>query len=75
VFTVRATSGTGMPSADEPKEDQTGVAATVGGGPPADGQDMRATPTGASDTAGAQNCDNVRIFGAVIGHLEAEIDF
>ncbi len=47
-----ATSGTGVPSAKEPKEDQAGVGATVGGGLPADGRDMGAT-TATSDTARA----------------------
>ncbi len=48
-----ATSGSGPPSANEPKEDQIVVSATVGGGPPADGRDMGAT-TDAGDTAGTQ---------------------
>ncbi len=48
-----ATSGSGPLSANEPKEDQIVVSATVGGGPPAEGRDMGAT-TGAGDTAGAQ---------------------
>ena len=48
-----ATSGSGPPSANEPKEDQIVVSVTVGGGPPADGRDMGAT-TGAGDTAEAQ---------------------
>jgi hypothetical protein len=48
-----ATSGSGPPSANEPKEDQIVVTATVGGGPPTDGRDMGAT-TGAGDTAGTQ---------------------
>jgi hypothetical protein len=47
-----ATTGTRTPSANEPKEDQIVVSATVGGGPPADGGDMGAT-TDAADTAGA----------------------
>ena len=47
-----ATSGSGLPSAKEPKEDQVGVSATVGGSPPADGRDMGAT-TAASETARA----------------------
>jgi hypothetical protein len=48
-----ATSGSGPPSANEPKEDQIVVSATVGGSPPTEGQDMGAT-TGAGDTAGTQ---------------------
>jgi hypothetical protein len=48
-----ATSGSGPPLAEEPKEDQIVVSATVGGGPPADEGDMGAT-TGTGDTAGAQ---------------------
>ncbi len=47
-----ATSGSGPPSAKEPKEDQTGVSATVGGSLPAGGRDMGAT-TVTSDTARA----------------------
>jgi hypothetical protein len=35
-----ATSGSGLPSAKEPREDQAGVSATVGGSQPADGRDM-----------------------------------
>ena len=54
-----ATSGTGTPSAKEPKEDQTGVGATVGGGLPADGRDMGAT-VGASDTARAGGAQAAR---------------
>ena len=49
-----ATSGSGPPSANEPKEDQVVVSATDGGGPPAEGGDMGATP-GAGDTAGARD--------------------
>jgi hypothetical protein len=47
-----ATTGTRTPSAKEPKEDQVGVGATVGGGLPTDGRDMGAT-TATSDTARA----------------------
>jgi len=47
-----ATMGTRTPLAKEPKEDQAGVSATVGGSQPADGRDMGAT-TATSDTAGA----------------------
>jgi hypothetical protein len=47
-----ATLGTGTPSANGPKENQTGVGVTVGGSLPADGRDMGAT-AGASDTARA----------------------
>ena len=47
-----ATSGSGLPSAKEPKEDQVGVSATVGGSPPADGRDMGAT-TAATETTRA----------------------
>jgi hypothetical protein len=47
-----ATSGSGLPSAQEPKEDQAGVSATVGGSLPADGRDTGAT-TAASETARA----------------------
>jgi hypothetical protein len=47
-----ATTGTRTPLAKEPKEDQAGVSATVGGSQPADGRDMGAT-TATSDTAGA----------------------
>jgi hypothetical protein len=54
-----ATSGTGTPSAKEPKEDQTGVSATVGGGLPADGQDMGAT-TATSNTARAGGAQEAR---------------
>jgi hypothetical protein len=45
-------SGSGPPSAKEPKEDQVGVNATVGGSLPADGRDMGAT-TAPSDTTRA----------------------
>ena len=48
-----AATGSGPPSANEPKEDQIVVSATDGGGPPTDGGDMGAT-TGAGDTAGAR---------------------
>ena len=47
-----ATSGSGLPSAKEPKEDQAGVSATVGGSLPASGRDTGAT-TAASETARA----------------------
>jgi hypothetical protein len=47
-----ATTGTRTLLAKEPREDQAGVSATVGGSQPADGRDMGAT-TAASDTAGA----------------------
>ena len=48
-----ATSGSGLPSAKEPKEDQVGVSATVGGSPPADGRDMGAT-TAATEQPGRE---------------------
>jgi hypothetical protein len=48
-----AATGTRTPLAKEPKEDQAGVGATVGGSLPADGQDMGAT-TATSDTAGVE---------------------
>jgi hypothetical protein len=54
-----ATSGTGTPSANEPKEDQTGVGATVGGSLPADERDMGAT-TATSDTARAGGAQAAR---------------
>ncbi len=44
-------SGSGLPTANEPKEDQAGVGAIVGGSLPAGGRDMGAT-TATSDTAG-----------------------
>jgi hypothetical protein len=47
-----ATTGTRTPLAKEPKEDQVGVGAAVGGSLPDDGRDMGAT-TATSDTAGA----------------------
>jgi hypothetical protein len=47
-----ATSGSGLPSAKEPKEDQAGVSATVGGSLPTNGRDTGAT-TAASETARA----------------------
>jgi hypothetical protein len=65
-----ATSGTGTPSANEPKEDQIVVSATVGGGPPADGRNMGAT-TGASDTAGAQEAQEAA--AAALREEEARI--
>ncbi len=54
-----ATLGTGTPSAKEPNEDQTGVGVTVGGGLPADGQDMGAT-AGTGDTAGEEGAQVAR---------------
>jgi hypothetical protein len=54
-----ATSGSGPPSANEPKEDQAGVSATVGGSLPADGRDMGAA-TATSDTAGAGRAQAVQ---------------
>ncbi len=54
-----ATSGSGLPSTKEPKEDQAGVSATVGGSPPADGRDMGAT-TAAIETAGAGGAQAAR---------------
>ena len=56
-----ATSGSGLPSAKEPKEDQVGVgvSATVGGSPPADGRDMGAT-TAATETTGAGGAQAAR---------------
>ncbi len=54
-----ATSGSGLPSAKEPKEDQVGVSGTVGGSPPADGRDMGAT-TAASETARAGGAQAAR---------------
>ena len=47
-----ATSGSGLPSAKEPKEDQAGVSATEGGGLPASGRDTGATMV-AGETARA----------------------
>jgi hypothetical protein len=47
-----ATTGIRTPSAKEPREDQAGVSATVGGSQPADGRDTGAT-TATTDTAGA----------------------
>ena len=47
-----ATTGTRTLLAKEPKEDQAGVSATVGGSLPADGRDMGAT-TATSDTVRA----------------------
>ena len=47
-----ATSRSGLPSAKEPKEDQAGVSATVGGSLPASRRDTGAT-TAASETARA----------------------
>jgi hypothetical protein len=52
-------TGTRTPSAKEPKEDQAGVGATVGGGLPADGRDMGAT-TATSDTARAGGAQAAR---------------
>ncbi len=52
-------SGSGLPSAKEPKEDQTGVSATVGGSLPADGRDMGAT-TATSDTVRAGEAQAAR---------------
>jgi hypothetical protein len=54
-----ATTGTRTPSAKEPKEDQAGDGATVGGGLPADGRDMGAT-TATSDTARAGGAQAAR---------------
>jgi hypothetical protein len=54
-----ATSGSGLASAKEPKEDQAGVSATVGGSLPADERDMGAT-TAASETAGAGGAQAAR---------------
>jgi hypothetical protein len=54
-----ATTGTRTLSAKEPKEDQTGVGATVGDGLPADGQGMGAT-AGARDTARAGGVQEAR---------------
>jgi hypothetical protein len=54
-----ATSGSGLPSAKEPKEDQVGVSAAVGGSPPADGRDMGAT-TAAGETARAGGAQAAR---------------
>jgi hypothetical protein len=45
--------GTGVLSANEPNENQTGVGVTSGGSLPADGRDMGAT-VDTSDTAGAE---------------------
>ncbi len=47
-----ATSGSGPPSAKEPKEDRAGVSAAVGGSLPASGRDTGAT-TAAGETARA----------------------
>ncbi len=47
-----ATSGSGLPLAKKPKEDQAGVSATVGGSLPVSGRDTGAT-TAASGTARA----------------------
>ncbi len=54
-----AMSGSGLPSAKEPKEDQVGVSATVGGSPPADGRDMGAT-TAATETTRAGGAQAAR---------------
>jgi hypothetical protein len=54
-----ATTDTKTPLAKEPKEDQAGVSASVGGSQPADGRDMGAT-TAASDTAGAGGAQAAR---------------
>jgi hypothetical protein len=54
-----ATTGTRTPLAKEPREDQAGVSATVGGSQPADGRDMGAT-TATSDTAGAGGAQAAR---------------
>ncbi len=54
-----ATTGIRTPSAKEPKEDQAGVSATVGGSLPADGRDMGAT-TAANETAGAGGAQAAR---------------
>jgi hypothetical protein len=54
-----ATSGSGSPSAKEPKKDQTGVSANVGGSLPTDGRDMGAT-TATSDTARAGGAQAAR---------------
>jgi hypothetical protein len=54
-----ATTGTRTPLAKEPREDQAGVSATVGGSQPADGRDMEAT-TATSDTAGAGGAQAAR---------------
>ncbi len=54
-----ATTGIRTPSAKEPREDQAGVSATVGGSRPADGRDMGAT-TATSDTAGAGGAQAAR---------------
>jgi hypothetical protein len=54
-----ATTGTGMPLANEPNEDQTGVAVTVSSGLPAEGQDTGAT-TDAGDTARAEGAQVAR---------------
>jgi hypothetical protein len=54
-----ATPGSGPPSAKEPKENQAGVSATVGGSLPADGRDMGAT-TATSDTARAGGAQAAR---------------
>jgi hypothetical protein len=48
-----ATAGTGMPSTNEPNEDQTGVDLVVRGGLPADGQDLGAAAD-KGDTARAE---------------------
>ena len=54
-----ATSGSGLPSAKKPKEDQVGVSATVGGSPPADERDMGAT-TAATETTRAGGAQAAR---------------
>ena len=54
-----ATTGTRTPSAKEPREDQAGVSAAVGGSQPADGRDMGAT-TATTDTAGAGGAQAAR---------------
>ncbi len=54
-----AATGTRTPLAKEPKEDQAGVSATVGGSQPADGRDMGAT-TATSDTARAGGAQAAR---------------
>ncbi len=54
-----ATSGPGLPSAKEPKEDQAGVSVAVGGSLPTDGRDMGAT-TAASDTVRAGEAQAAR---------------
>jgi hypothetical protein len=54
-----ATMGTRTPLAKEPKEDQAGVGAAVGGSLPADGRDMGATMA-TSDTAGAEGAQEAQ---------------